>query len=231
MRFIRQEEIRRQKSVHTVKKKRGPIHTSANDWQDGEEDNSGENNVNGGTPPQEINILPLGWKDISSIRQLEKEIYPQDRFPVIDLVGAYILPFNAYIKAQVKGEFAGMIIGERFFGIGKAWIVALRVARQFQHMGIGSALLSACEDHLGAAVIHLSVRGSLCRSFRLPPDWLAPHVGGRTPARCGFVGEGAHPLGEIPPPRTAGAVGPHGLQRLSDIQTMLDRGPPRNRQG
>ena len=105
-------------------------------------------------------ILRAGLHDLNTIRAIEKEAFVRDSYPLLDLIGVLSLPFIVRLKAEVGGKIAGFVFGERLFGIGKAWVTNLRVAKRFRRQGIGFALLRACEEGLEASRVHLCVRCS-----------------------------------------------------------------------
>ena len=103
-------------------------------------------------------IVPANWRDLGALRKLERECFPLDAWPLLDLIAVLSFPNVVRLKATVLGEIVGFIAGEQRLGENLAWIATIGVLPAFQRHGIGSALLDACEQGLGAPRIRLCVR-------------------------------------------------------------------------
>jgi ribosomal protein S18 acetylase RimI-like enzyme len=107
-----------------------------------------------------VSIVPANWRDLGALRRLERVCFPQDAWPLIDLVGVLTLPDVVRLKAVVHEDMVGFIAGDVRPAKHMAWIATLAVLPEFRGQGIGSALLQACEARLEVATIRLSVRMS-----------------------------------------------------------------------
>lgn len=103
-------------------------------------------------------IVPANWRDLGELRKLEKECFPLDAWPLLDLIAVLSFPNVVRLKATSQGQIVGFVAGEQRTGEKVAWISTIGVFPAFQRHGIGSALLNACEKALGAPRIRLCVR-------------------------------------------------------------------------
>lgn len=103
-------------------------------------------------------IFPATWRDLGDLRRLEQACFRQDAWPLWDLIGVLTLPDVVRLKAMLAGKMVGFAGGEinRREGIG--WITTMGVHSEYRRLGIGRALLSACEDALGTSSLRLCVR-------------------------------------------------------------------------
>ena len=114
-----------------------------------------------------VSIEPANWRDLGALRRLERVCFPQDAWPLIDLVGVLTLPDVVRLKAMADGEMVGFIAGDVRPAKHMAWIATLAVLPAFRGQGIGSTLLQACEARLEVPTIRLSVRSSNQPAIRL----------------------------------------------------------------
>jgi len=114
-----------------------------------------------------VSIEPANWRDLGALRRLERVCFPQDAWPLIDLVGVLTLPDVVRLKAMADGEMVGFIAGDVRPAKHMAWIATLAVLPEFRGQGIGSTLLQACEARLEVHTIRLSVRISNQPAIRL----------------------------------------------------------------
>jgi ribosomal-protein-alanine N-acetyltransferase len=105
-----------------------------------------------------IKILPSTWRDLSALRRLERECFPVDAWPLMDLIGVLSFPNVIRLKAEIRNEMVGFVAGDQQKSKDIAWIATIGVLPAFQRRGIASALLSACEDRMDVARIRLNVR-------------------------------------------------------------------------
>ena len=112
-------------------------------------------------------IEPANWRDLNALRHLERECFPRDAWPLLDLVGILAFPNIVRLKAVVNGEVVGFIAGEIRPGQGSAWIATIAVLPEFRGRGIGKALLQDCEESLKVSRIRLSVRATNQVAIRL----------------------------------------------------------------
>ena len=105
-----------------------------------------------------MQILPANLLDLSALRTLEQACFPQDVWPLLDLMG--ILSFSKIVRLKsVENEgMVGFVAGDPQSTQGFAWIATICVLPEFQRRGIGRALLRACEQKLTTARLRLCVR-------------------------------------------------------------------------
>jgi ribosomal-protein-alanine N-acetyltransferase len=112
-------------------------------------------------------VEPASWRDLSSLRNLEKICFPLDVWPLLDMVGVLTFPGVVRLKATREGEMAGFIAANLRRTENSAWISTLGVLPAFRRQGLASTLLRACEAQLQVPRIRLSVRASNQPALRL----------------------------------------------------------------
>jgi ribosomal-protein-alanine N-acetyltransferase len=118
-------------------------------------------------PGSAATLEPATWRDLNPLRQLEQVCFPQDAWPLWDLIGVLTLSNVVRLKAVQDGKLVGFIAAEVRRKEGVAWIATLGVSPDYRQQGIGRMLLSACEDRLDVSRIRLSVRASNSPALRL----------------------------------------------------------------
>lgn len=111
-------------------------------------------------PGSAATIEPATWRDLTALRHLEQVCFPQDAWPIWDLIGVLTFPNVVRLKATAEGRLVGFIAADIRRTENLAWIATLAVLPEYRRKGVGSALLSACEARLDVARIRLSVRAS-----------------------------------------------------------------------
>ena len=109
-------------------------------------------------PSDSIVIEPAGWRDLNQLRQLEKVCFPQDAWPLWDLLGVLTFPNVARFKAIHDGQMVGFIAGDIRGAEHISWIATVGVLTEYRGRGIGTRLIQACEAQLPTAAIRLCVR-------------------------------------------------------------------------
>ena len=113
-------------------------------------------------PPfdESIDIAPASWRDLGTIRELEKICFPLDAWPWLDMVGVLTLPSIVRHKATLGDRVGGFVAGDvrRYNNIG--WIATICVHPNFRGQGLGGRLMQACEEGMGMPKVKLSVRES-----------------------------------------------------------------------
>jgi ribosomal protein S18 acetylase RimI-like enzyme len=114
------------------------------------------------------------WRDLNALRQLEKECFPKDAWPLWDLIGILTLPGVLRLKAMADDRMVGFVGVDIRQSERLAWIATIGVLPAFRKHGIGGALLEACERELEArqmqvpvSAIRLTVRSSNHTAIRL----------------------------------------------------------------
>jgi ribosomal protein S18 acetylase RimI-like enzyme len=111
--------------------------------------------LNGG-----VSIEQANWRDLNTLRQVERVCFPTDAWPIWDLLGVLTLPNVVRLKAMAGDQMVGFIAGDIRPRESLAWIATIGVVPEYRRRGIGAALLQACEAQLGVRRVRLSVRAS-----------------------------------------------------------------------
>ena len=102
-------------------------------------------------------ILPARWRDLNALRQLEKVCFPEDAWPLLDLIAVLSLPNVVRFKAISADQMIGFIAGDKKSSA-LGWIATIGVLPNYRRQGVAAALLTVCENRLGVSKIRLSVR-------------------------------------------------------------------------
>jgi ribosomal-protein-alanine N-acetyltransferase len=108
-------------------------------------------------------IEPATWRDLNALRHLEKVCFPQDAWPLLDLISVLTLPNVVRLKATLDGKLVGIIVGDVRPAKKMAWIATIGVLPEYRGKGIGTA----CEERLKATLVRLNVRISNQAAIRL----------------------------------------------------------------
>jgi ribosomal protein S18 acetylase RimI-like enzyme len=100
------------------------------------------------------------WRDLNALRNIETVCFPQDAWPLWDLIGVLTLPNVLRYKATVSGVMAGFIASDLKPGEQMAWIATVCVLPEYRRRGIGTALLDVVEKKLTVPRVRLNVRVS-----------------------------------------------------------------------
>ncbi len=92
------------------------------------------------------------------MRRLEKECFPIDAWPLLDLIGVLSMSNVVRLKAVIGDEMVGFIAGDIKPREDLAWIATIGVLPAYRRQGIAAALLTACESRLNVGRVRLSVR-------------------------------------------------------------------------
>jgi ribosomal-protein-alanine N-acetyltransferase len=111
-------------------------------------------------PGSGITILTTTWRDLRDVHLLEQACFELDAWPILDILGVLTFPQILRYKAMDSDKMIGFIAVDLRRGQNTAWIATLAVLPQYRKMGIGSALLTLCEDQVDLERIRLSVRES-----------------------------------------------------------------------
>jgi ribosomal-protein-alanine N-acetyltransferase len=125
------------------------------------------NRVLSAAPGSAATIEPATWRDLNPLRQLEQVCFPQDAWPLWDLIGVLTLSNVVRLKAIQDGKLVGFIAAEIRRNERVAWIATLGVLPEYRRQGIGIELLNACEARLKVPYVRLSVRVSNQPALRL----------------------------------------------------------------
>src|SRR5512147_3025206 len=103
-------------------------------------------------------ILPATWHDLNAVRRIEAICFPQDAWPLWDIIGVLALPNVVRLKAVCDGQTVGFIACDLRLGEKLAWIATIGVLPEYRRRGIGASLLQACEDNAHLPRVRLNVR-------------------------------------------------------------------------
>ncbi len=131
-------------------------------------------------------IVEARIRDLAALRQLEKECFELDAWPLIDLVSVLILPGVVRLKAVVEDQMAGFIAADLRRAQRIGWIVTLGVRPAFRRRGIARNLLLACMSRMDMPRYRLSVRRSnqaalnlyAQEGFRMVDTWTGYYTDG-----------------------------------------------------
>ncbi len=125
------------------------------------------NQVPPAAPGSAAIVEPATWRDLSTLRILERICFPLDVWPLWDMVGVLTFPGVVRLKATREGEMAGFIAADIRRAENSAWISTLGVLPAYRRQGIATTLLRACEAQIRVPRVRLSVRASNQPALRL----------------------------------------------------------------
>ncbi len=111
---------------------------------------------------QRANLL-----DLNSLRHLEAVCFPQDAWPMLDLISVLSFAGVIRLKAVENGEMIGFAAGDPRPREGFSWIATICILPEHRGKGYGRLLLEACETALPTDEIHLCVRISNEEAIRM----------------------------------------------------------------
>lgn len=103
-------------------------------------------------------VQPANVLDITTLNQLEKICFPQDAWPLIDLVSCLTFPGVLRFKAVEDGRMIGFVAADDRTAAHAAWIATLCVHPDFQRKGFARQLLDEVESQVKSPYIRLCVR-------------------------------------------------------------------------
>lgn len=106
-------------------------------------------------------------RDLNALRHVEKVCFPQDAWPILDLIGVLTLPNVVRLKAMDEAHMIGFIAGDIRHSEHVAWIATVGVLPEYRGRGIGAMLLQECEARLPFNIIRLCVRRSNAIAIRM----------------------------------------------------------------
>lgn len=107
-----------------------------------------------------ISVRGASIFDIPAVYQLERQVFPFDAYPYLDLSLLFLIPNMVNLKAvNIANDLIGYVCGARaWLPFRPGWIVTLAVASDYQRQGIGQQLLAECETRLASSRVRLTVR-------------------------------------------------------------------------
>lgn len=113
----------------------------------------------------EIRVASL--RDLPALRRLERACFPQDAWPLLDLVAVLSFPDVIRLKAVEGEEMIGFAAGDPRRSEGVGWIATIGVLPAHRRRGIGRRLLVEVERRLALPVIRLCVRSDNQPAIRM----------------------------------------------------------------
>ena len=98
--------------------------------------------------------------DLGALGEMERVCFPLDAWPLLERIGALILPASVRIKAVYADQMIGFVGGDIRRRTATGWITTISVLPEYRRMGVGEGLLAACEDQMGMPLVKLAVRQS-----------------------------------------------------------------------
>lgn len=92
------------------------------------------------------------------LNHLEKMVFKQDAWPVIDLFAILLSPGTFHLKAQAGKSIVGFISAEENLFEKNASITTVGVDPAYRRMGIARALMNSIEERIHRRAIRLCVR-------------------------------------------------------------------------
>lgn len=107
-----------------------------------------------------VHLRPASWRDVRSVWRLEKLCFPLDAWPIWDVLAALTFPEVIRLKAEHDGRLVGFLAADVRRREDLSWIATIGVHPDYQHQGLGRALMLAAEARIPTARVRLSVRRS-----------------------------------------------------------------------
>ena len=116
----------------------------------------------------ETDLIQLAsWRDMGALRTLEQACFPQDAWPLLDLIGVLTLPNIMSLIAVCDESMVGFISADIKRSESEVWIATIGVLPGYRRRGTGAALLQAVEAGVDLPCIKLNVRASNLPAIRL----------------------------------------------------------------
>jgi ribosomal-protein-alanine acetyltransferase len=97
---------------------------------------------------------------LSALNQLEKVVFKEDAWPVIDLMTNFLIPGTIHLKAHVGNSIIGFISAEQNLFAKNATITTVGVDPAYRRRGVARAMMISIEERIHRKIIKLSVRTS-----------------------------------------------------------------------
>lgn len=111
-------------------------------------------------PCMDFKIEPASWKDLGDLRALEKDCFPQDAWPLLDLVAVLTFPNVVRFKVSVDGRMVGFAAGDPRYADKVGWVTTIGILSEYRRTGMGKVLLTVTEQAMQTPVVRLCVRRS-----------------------------------------------------------------------
>lgn len=128
-------------------------------------------------PDSQAQIQPATWRDLNSLRHIEKVCFPKDAWPLWDLIGVLTLPDVIRLKAVCEDKMIGFSAVDLRPSEQTAWIATIGVLPEYRGRGIGRQLLQASEEAVTLRSIRLNVRPTNYVALQLYQDFGYQKIG------------------------------------------------------
>ena len=115
----------------------------------------------------EFTISPASLWDMAAIRTVEQLSFPQDAWPLLEMIGALSFPSVERWKAEEGQRLAGFVAADIRKGQNLAWIASIAVHPDYRRQGVGNRLMEKVEGLVGVAHMRLSARASNWAAIKL----------------------------------------------------------------
>ena len=97
---------------------------------------------------------------MNALNHLEKVVFKEDAWPVVDLITVLLIPGTIHLKAQAGNKIIGFICAEENLFEKNANITTVGVDPGYRRQGIARSLMKSIEDRVTRKIIRLCVRVS-----------------------------------------------------------------------
>lgn len=104
---------------------------------------------------------------MNALKKLEKEVFKEDAWPVIDILTVLLFQGGFQLKAETENALIGFIVLDQNIFETTAWVSTVGVSPKFRNQGVGSSLMTAIEKFTRRPTIHLCVRLSNLNAIHL----------------------------------------------------------------
>jgi ribosomal-protein-alanine N-acetyltransferase len=103
-------------------------------------------------------IQPARLSDLIALDHLEKVVFKQDAWPVIDLFTILLMPGTFHFKAVADDRIIGFISAEENLFEKNATITTVGVDPAYRRLGVARVLMNSIEERINRKIIRLCVR-------------------------------------------------------------------------
>ncbi|NCP87411.1 MAG: hypothetical protein CO094_04310 [Anaerolineae bacterium CG_4_9_14_3_um_filter_57_17] len=114
-----------------------------------------------------MQIVAANLLDLNALHTMEKACFPQDAWPLFDLIAVLSFAGVVRLKAVENHQMVGFIAGDPRPQDDLSWVATLSVLPEHRGKGIARALLETCEAQLSTERVRLCVRQSNGEAMRL----------------------------------------------------------------
>jgi len=108
----------------------------------------------------DIEIVPASIWDLNHVRALEQVCFPQDAWPLIEMIGVLTFPGVQRWKAMASEELVGFVAADVRPHQNVAWIATISVHPDYRRRGLGDRLMEKVEGLVKVSAMRLSARAS-----------------------------------------------------------------------